>query len=188
MKNSSATMIWLLGQPHLHDYIRFVRSRTVGAGEQGERDLIDEWRAANDVYYELEQQGEPGIAENVCHPPPDSLAARVAAIRSSARYAQAFGGLPSEIVRVELGRLIVSQAHVDPAPAQQRLAASGPLDEQALLEFCLPGGDEMPPVEVTRLSSTRYRLSSPSTDLRAHAVQLLRWGCTRRDRGRRPGP
>ena len=56
-------LVWLLGQPHLGDYLEFVASKTVGGRAADPRKLADEWRTANDLYYELEQS-EAGIADS----------------------------------------------------------------------------------------------------------------------------
>ena len=47
--------LWLLGQPPLRDYLDFVRDSVVGGDAMDPRALCDEWRVANDRYYELER-------------------------------------------------------------------------------------------------------------------------------------
>src|SRR6266511_1031753 len=56
--------VWLLGQPPLSDYLDFVRRWVIGGAREYRAALIDEWRAANDYYHELEQ-AEAGIADRV---------------------------------------------------------------------------------------------------------------------------
>ena len=48
-------MVWLLGQPHLQDYLSFCESKVVGGDRLDARALADGWRAANDYYYDLEK-------------------------------------------------------------------------------------------------------------------------------------
>ena len=59
---ASAELVWLLGQPHLGDYLDFVRAKVIGGESIPPGRLADEWRAANDYYYELEQ-AEAGAAD-----------------------------------------------------------------------------------------------------------------------------
>ena len=62
--HSGHPLIWLLGQPHLGDYLSFVDTRVIGGKAMDKRALADEWRAANDVYAALEAS-EAGIADTI---------------------------------------------------------------------------------------------------------------------------
>jgi len=53
--------IWLLGQPTLSRYLEFVEEDVVDGKRMNRAALIDEWRAANDYYQDLERC-EAGIA------------------------------------------------------------------------------------------------------------------------------
>ena len=58
------TEVWILGQPKLRQYLDYIRDMTPGGAGAKQVGLIDEWRTANDHYYELEMS-EPGIADQI---------------------------------------------------------------------------------------------------------------------------
>ncbi len=174
-KGHSAEMVWLLGQPHLSDYLDFVATKVVGGDRRDPRKLADEWRAANDIYAELEQS-EAGIAETAqCLPVGRALKGRVDAVRANPWFRDSFDNLPVSFKRVELDKLVVSQVHVERS-FTDALAASlaGDAGDERLFDFCLPLERTLPPVRIQRLSGDRFLLSSPSTDFRAHRPRLLR--------------
>lgn len=168
-------LIWLLGQPQLGDYLSFVETKVVDGHLLDQRSLTDEWRAANDVYYDLERT-EAGIAESIkSKVAGKKFASRIAALQASAWFRNSFDALPYTFERVELDKLIVSQAHVEPSYVADAAALLGKdPDDLALFDFCLPLSRPMPPVRVQRLGGDRYLFASPSTDFRSHAPQLLR--------------
>src|ERR687885_1932594 len=103
-------IIWLLGQPPLQDYLHFVRKAVVGGADP--RSLCDEWREANDYYYELEQS-EAGIADRVERRELDpSLVPLAEAVMAAPCFHQSYDTLPTRIGMVELDRLVVFQRHV----------------------------------------------------------------------------
>ena len=177
--NGSATaaseLLWLLGQPHLSDYLEFVANRTVDGAKADPRALAAEWRTANDLYAMLEQK-EAGIADTIeCLPVPAALAPLEAELRACPWFQESFDNLPFAFARVELDKLVVSQTHVERSFTDligERLG-SNPSDE-ALFRFCLPVERSLPPVRIQRLSGDRFLFSSPSTDFRAHRPRLLR--------------
>jgi hypothetical protein len=167
--------LWLLGQPPLGDYLGHVRRAVIGGAELHPASLVDEWRAANDIYYELEQS-EGGAADKVEVRELDAalrpLAARVAATPA---YARAFDQLPARFAMVELDRLIVSQPHIDLAHAARLQARLG-VDPSArtVFEFCHPLERPSAPVQMRRAGSKRYLFWSPSNDLRFLEASVLR--------------
>jgi hypothetical protein len=173
-KQETAELVWLLGQPHLGDYLDFVKAKAIGGASIPPRRLADEWRAANDHYYALEQS-EAGAADALeCRPLPPELRGLARKVRAHHWFRDAFGALPSRIMMVELDRLIVSQTHIE-RPFADGLCGglgAGPSPGD-LFRFCLPLDRPAPEVRVQRLSSERYQFSSPSTDFRAHPAELL---------------
>jgi len=167
----------LLGQPHLHEYIAFVKEKTVGGERADVRALADEWRAANDHFYELEQS-EAGLADEVqSEPIGPSLRPLADALEATPRFKAAFDALPTTIERVELDRLVVCQQSVSlgfAADLQARLSSEP--DDEELFRFCLPMSPSVAPVEVTRLDEYRYLFTSDSSDFRPHEPTLLRPG------------
>lgn len=167
-------MLWLLGQPSLEEYLSFVRDKAVGGADLAPALLADEWRRANDLYYDLEAS-EAGVADTAqCLPLPSEMEALATQLRADPYYRETFDTLPTEIRMVELDKLIVSQKHIAKRFTDARADALGPApDAEKLFRFCQPLERTNPPVTIRRLASNRYLFSSPSTDLRAHEPKLL---------------
>ena len=175
LPDPNAEILWLLGQPQLEDYLDFVKQKVVGGDQMAPNRLADEWRAANDLYYDLER-AEAGVAETAeCLPLDPALDNVAATLRADPYYRAAFDTLPTTIEMVELDTLIVSQTHIANLFSEERGRALGSSPSaEALFRFCLPLERENPPVRVQRLSSDRYLFSSRSSDLRSQDPVLLR--------------
>jgi hypothetical protein len=170
-----ADLVWLLGQPHLGDYLEFVANKVVDGRKADPRLLADEWRAANDIYYELERT-EAGIADRIeCLPLDPELEPLADAVRANPWFQDSFDNLPVSFVRVELDKLVISQNHVERGFTDALGAALGAQPEAAdLFRFCLPLDRPMPPVRMQRLTGDRFLFTCASTDFRAHHPRLLR--------------
>ena len=168
-------MAWLLGQPHLSDYISFYQAKAIGGDVADGRALTAEWSAANDYYADLEK-AESGIADTIeCRALPARFAKKAAKIEENQWFRHAFDNLPYSIELVELDKLVVSQIHIEnglSGPVARRLGPSPSL--ATLFDFCLPLEPVMPPVEIVRLASNRYVLSSPSSDFRCHEPKMYK--------------
>jgi len=174
-QSANAEILWLLGQPQLEDYLSFVKDKVIGGAGIDPHSLADEWRAANDVYYDLEQSEAGAADEAECLPLDPALEPLAAALKADPYFRATFDTLPTEIRMVELDKLIVSQKHIACLFSEERARLLGATPEpEALFRFCLPLDRENPPVRIQRLSSDRYLFSSESTDLRAHEPALLR--------------
>lgn len=173
--DAAAELVWLLGQPHLSDYLEFVREHVVGGAAMSPRRLTDEWRAANDHYYELEKS-EAGEADRCeVRPLPPEMRGLARKVRASAYFRETFDALPTRILMVELDRLMVSQSHVESSFTDSLQAGLAPgAEARDLFRFCLPLDRQAPPVEVRKLGPDRYLLTSPSSDFRVHPTALLR--------------
>jgi hypothetical protein len=167
-------LIWLLGQPQLSDYLDFVRHKVIGGSRLDPRQLVDEWRAANDHYYALEQR-EAGIADAIAAEPIEpELHELRRDIEANSWFRSSFDNLPFTILKVELDKLVVSQIHVERGVTFALAEKLGPKPSAAdLFRLCLPLERALPPVRVERLGGGRYVFSSPSTDFRAHEPQIL---------------
>jgi len=167
-------LVYLLGQPHLHDYLDFVREKAVGGAELSQRALADEWRSANDLYYALEQS-EAGIADGAeCLPLPAAMRPLAAKLKRNPYFRDTYDTLPTEIRMVELARLVVSQSSVSAefsGALRRRLRPGMAQDE--LFRFCLPTDRPHPPVRARRASSDRWIFTCDSTDFRLHRAQLV---------------
>jgi hypothetical protein len=167
--------IWLLGQPPLHSYIKFVQDRMVGAQATDWAALIDEWRAAN-AYYATLTQSEAGIADAVqCHDVDSALSALAAEVEADARFRFTYDVVPTRVCLVELDRLVVRQTSVAQdlvADLKSRLGTKP--DAQTVFRFCLPLGAPDVPVHIRQVGTSRFVFRSTSTDLRFHESLLLR--------------
>lgn len=164
----------LLGQPQLQDYLDFVREKAVGGRSACVRALVDEWRAANDVYFELETK-EAGLAETIdVRPLAPACRPLEKALRAEPRFIEAFAELPVTLELVELDKLIVSQLSVSLDFAERLATELGrkPTPE-ALFRFCQSVDRVEAPVSVERLDDGRWRFVSDSTDFRAQEPELL---------------
>lgn len=165
---------WLLGQPPLQRYLDYMEDTAISDTNVLRSELVDEWRAANDYWYELEQT-ESGIADQVEIRELDpGLKSCVDEVTASSRYRRGFNELPTRFAMVELEKLIVSQRHVDihhTERLKERLTHN--ITAEELFWFCMPvRGDEMP-VDMRRLGSKRFIVWSKSSDFRFHEAALL---------------
>jgi hypothetical protein len=168
--------IWLLGQPPLDRFLLFVRDTVVNAAAVDRAALVDEWRAANDYYQQLEKS-EAGIANQGDHRELDPALARLAAeVRAHPHYRRCFDTLPSSFGMVELDKLIVCQRHVTHNFVEAIKARIGPVpDPETLFRFCIPlETPDDTPVEIREVGSHRYVFRCESTDFRFHEPALLR--------------
>ena len=173
-RRADPELVWLLGQPHLGDYLDFVKAKVVGGAGLDPRLLADEWRKANDVYAELEKS-EAGYADETKRRPVDkALKPLVRRLEANPWFRDSFDNLPYAVERVELDRLVASQIHVERAFTSAFLKRLAAMSEEEKFHFCLPLDKPQPPVTVTRLSGDRYVFTSPSTDFRSHTPRLLR--------------
>ncbi len=159
--------IWLLGQPDLGYFLKFVRDRAVGGADWSPRTLADEWRRANDYYYELEET-EAEIADRIeCQELDRSLLPLAEEVIGSSWFQRAFDTLPITFAAVELDRLVVFQPNVTREFVDELKARLGPHpDPKSLFRFCIPLEPPEPSVKVRRLGSRHYQLSSASADFR----------------------
>lgn len=166
--------IWLLGQPLLKDYLRFVEESALDSDKANRTFLVDEWRTAHD-YYESLATTEAGIADTVdCKPLPPSMAPLAEVISKDARYRKTFDSLPTRFCMVELDKLVVYQTRVTGTFINRLKSRISPNPEPTdLFNFCLPLDVQDTPVRIQKVGSKRYVFSSESTDLRFQSATLL---------------
>lgn len=169
------TEVWLLGQPHLRRYLDFVRDMTPGGASIRQAALIDEWRAANDHYAELEAT-QAGIADDIDIRDLDpQMQAQAAEVVADPRYERAFEDLPARFAMVELDKLVVPQPHVNLHHVERlKTRLAGPLAPAGLFAFCMPLQRAEPPVHVRRTGARKYMFWSESSDFRFHEPAMLR--------------
>lgn len=172
--DAKASLVWLLGQPHLEEYLSFVARKVVGGDTVAPFGLAEEWRAANDHYYALEQS-EAGEADRIrTRNLPKTLTRLADEVRANRYYRAIFDALPTTIEMVEIDRLVLWQGQVADRFATLRgeLLGHAPTPE-ALFNFCLPLERALPKVSVRRLSADRYQFVSDATDFGAQSPRLL---------------
>jgi hypothetical protein len=167
--------IWLLGQPSLADYLSHVRKAVEGGADLQTAALVDGWRAANDVYADLEKS-EAGIADAVeCLDLPDVMAPLAADLSRTAPFRRAFNKMPTTFGMVELDKIVVSQRRVARPFVDALAARLAPRPGPAgLFRFCHPAERRDPPVRMRRLDGQRFLFMSDSNDLRFHETAQLR--------------
>ena len=172
--DGATEMLWLLGQPHLADYLSFLETKVIGGDREDMRACAAEWRAVNDLYYDLEQT-EAGIADSIdCRRLPKRLGGLAAELEANPWFKSSFDNLPYSIELVELDKLVVSQIQVENGHSRLIAECLGPKPSPSeLFKFCLPVEPKQPPVDIRRLSSTRYLFSSPSSDFRSHDPRFI---------------
>ena len=167
--------VWLLGQPHLRRYLDFVRDMTPDGASIKQSVLIDEWRVANDHYFDLEQS-EAGIADGVeIHDLDAAMLPLAAEVAADPRYERAFEDLPARFAMVELDKLVVPQPHVNLHHVERLKARlTGSLSPTELFAFCMPLQRAEAPVQMRRTGTRKYTFWSDSSDFRFHEPALLR--------------
>ena len=144
--DANASLVWLLGQPHLEEYLSFVARRVVGGDRIPPFQLAEEWRAANDHYFELEQS-EAGEADRiVTRALPQTLSGLADEVRADRFYQAIFDALPTTIEMVEIDRLVMWQGQVTDSFAALRGDQLGTTPTPDMLfRFCLPLQRDLPP-------------------------------------------
>ena len=172
--DANASLIWLLGQPHLEEYLSFVARKVVGGEDIPTFQLAEEWRAANDHYYALEQT-EAGDADRIkTRALPKSVTNLADEVRADRYYEAIFDTLPTTIEMVEIDRFVMWQGQVADRFATLRGEMLGRTPTpDALFRFCLPLQRDLPPVSIRRLSADRYQFVSDATDFGAQTPQFL---------------
>lgn len=165
---------WLLGQPPLDTYLEHAAKTAASRSGSARSELVDEWRKANDYYYELEIT-EAGQADQIeLLELPSSLHPLASEVMADSSYRRAFDTLPTRIAMVQLERLIVTQRHVN-LPHAKRLRAqlsSTPPPEE-LFRFCLPLRRPDLSVKIKRTGADRFTLWSESSDFRFQEAVML---------------
>jgi len=174
LASAERDMVWILGQPQLEDYLEFQKSKVIREGTCDLRACAAEWRAANDLYYDLEQS-EAGLADRIdCRPLPPELMPLAREVEAHRWFQSSFDDLPYSFELIELDKLVISQLQVETGYSRRIAELLGPAPPpEALFRFCLPLEREFPPYRVRRLSSTRFQFTSYSSDFREHRPTLL---------------
>jgi hypothetical protein len=157
--------LYLMGQPTLKEFIRYVRSHAVEPPNAG--DLSEAWHAAQKIVRRLEQD-EPGVCDG---PTIEKLGPEYKPLLieflKDPLVQNSFNTVPTEVAFVELNQLVVYQKHIDLTFVRQLKEKLGPspTDEQ-IFRTCLPFDHPQPPVKWSRVHRDKFVFISPSNDLR----------------------
>src|SRR5258706_3007181 len=89
--------VWLLGLPLLERYLGFVEDNAIDGANADRAALVNEWRAANDYYQELERV-EAGVANHAQpHELDPALEAPAAQLKSTSAYFLTLSFLPTNV-------------------------------------------------------------------------------------------
>lgn len=165
---------WLLGQPPLSNYLEYVEEVVAGGLDIPRSELIDEWRAANDYYGELEVS-EAGFADEVEVLDLDpALQPLVEEVMSDSRFRHSFDTLPTRFAMVELDRLLVGHPYVTVTHTDRlKTRIDRSASPEDLFRFCLPLDRDEAPVKVRKTGSQSYQFWSGSNDFRLQETALL---------------
>jgi len=166
--------IYLLGRPTLGKFLRFMSQQSADPASKDEGALTDEWRAAHEHVRTLEKD-EAGIAD---YPPIGKLDSRLDTVRNELMrdplIVHGFNTVPTNIVMVELDRLVVYQKHIDLAHVARVKNQVGPAPgDEEIFRLCLPADHPQPPMKWSRVHNNSYVFMSPSNDLRFLRVMPL---------------
>lgn len=166
--------IWLLGQPPLGRYLDFVSESVIGGADLPQRQLADEWRAANDHYGELEQR-EAGMADTIDWRELDpELLPLADAVRADPRFRHTFPALPVTFGMVELDKLVVYQLRVTGDFVDGLARRLGPApDPGTIFQTCQPLDAEPPRLQIEKADDNRFLFTSESHDMRFHETRLF---------------
>jgi hypothetical protein len=165
--------LYLIGRPTLKGFLRHIQRNA--ADPPSERELVDQWSAANRVACDLERS-EAGLADD---PPiikmgPEYKPLLIELLRDPL-IRHGFNTVPTDVALVDLDRMVVYQKHIDltfVAQQESRLPADPTPDE--IFRLCLPHDHPRPPVQWSRVrGDNKYVFVSPSNDLRFLGVMPL---------------
>lgn len=174
MSGETTQQIRLLGQPTLQHHLNFVHDLVLDGDSMHRRDLVDDWRRANDYYQQLEES-EAGIADEVeVFNLDPSLHDLTMEAMQDEHFKYTFDKLPTSFAMVELDRMVIYQTHINCEFSESLQTALGDEpDPASLFRFCMPPKSPDDSVQIRRIGASRYAFSSESTDFRAHAPTLL---------------
>lgn len=169
--SDSDEYLYLIGQPTLKQFLRFVKDR--GVNPEGPGDLTEEWQAANAAMRTLEKD-EAGIADCPTIEPVGPESELLLEFLRSPLVRNSFNTVPTEVAYVNLNELVVYQHHIDLTFVRQLEQKLKPgLSEEEIFHFCLPNDRVLPPAKWSRLHRDTYVFISPSNDLRFLGVMPL---------------
>ena len=166
--------VFLIGRPPINEYLGFIRLMAKDGQSADQRQLIDEWRSANDHVVSLEAT-EAGFADNpAIQALPTSLSALRDEVLKNSVFQRAFRLLPTEIALVELDKLVVFQKFINLAFVAKVKEQLGPKPTQeSIFRVALSLDRRDPPVQLKQTAGNIYAFVSPSNDFRFLEANLI---------------
>lgn len=161
----------LAGQGSVHDFMDFVRTRSIDSYTFDELTLIREWRRARAFLDSLETRPSESVSGDALQELPGNLVAEADAALEDVATRKSLSFLPYRWAMVELDRLIVWQPYVNLAfaTAMRQSLPALPTDSD-LLRVSIGADHGTPPVHVSTLTSSSFAFSSSSSDMRVLAA------------------
>jgi hypothetical protein len=165
----------LLGQPSIHDFIAFARTKAIDGHRLDELTLTKEWQAANSKLRELATHDASNIEISNLAPLPSGTDRYANSLLSDPPLAGVSDYLPCSWAMVDLDRMLVWQKHVDSSYAdrmRQSFPNNGSLED--LVRLAVGLDQPKTPVGLDALSKTSFAFTSASTDIRVLGAAPLR--------------
>src|SRR5438067_3381788 len=162
--------LYLIGQPTLKQFLRFVKDRAVNP--EGSGHLTEEWQTANAVMRRLEKK-EAGIANNPAMEPVSPDSELLLEFLKNPLVRNSFNTVPTEGAYVNLNELVVYQHHIDLTFVRrldQNLKPS--LTEEEIFRFCLPNERVLPPAKWSRMHRDTYVFVSDRKSTRLNSSHV----------------
>lgn len=159
--------VFLLGRPPIGEFLGFIRSMALDGIAANQGLLTAEWRQANDRVVQLEAS-EAGLADN---PPveqlPTALQPFAQRVRDNPMFAKTYSLVPTDIMIVQLDRLVVFQkfinlGFVDALKAQLANDSS----EEAVARLAFGLDRPVPQVQAMQSAANVFSFVSRSNDFR----------------------
>ena len=159
--------IFLTGRPPVGEFLGFIRGMALNGQDANLGALTAEWREANDHVRALEET-ESTLADNPpLSPVPSEIESIVAHVLADPMCQRAHSFVPSEILMVELDRLIVFQKFINlefVGELKKSISAHASLVEVARLAFGIQR--PQPPFQMMQNSPNTFSFVCSSKDFR----------------------
>lgn len=164
----------LIGHSPVAEFLGMATVQAVDARSADQRQLIDEWMAANDRITGL-IGWQAGFADGgVIVPIPTQLNKLVEQVESDPIFQRSFSLMPTSFGMVEIDRLIPLQKFVNlKQVARLRRRLSAGLTPRRIFKLCLPAHHPQPRVNQTRVAGNSWVFASRTNDLRFLDAILL---------------
>jgi len=167
--------VFLTGRPPIGELLGFIRNMALDGQDADQAALTSEWRTANDHVRDLEKT-EAGLADQApLSPAPAEIQPIIAQVFANPMFQRAYRFVPSEVLLVDLDRLVVFQKFINLAYVEtlkKMLSDRSSFEEVARLAFGLT--DSQPPVQMMQNSENMFSFICPSNDFRFLEPIMLR--------------